>query len=454
LKEEPARAILIGAGDRGGIYASFALRNPKKLRIVAVADPMRERRERIASAHRIPASEVFATWEDILTRPQMVEGAIIATQDRMHSEPAVAALERGYTVLLEKPMALSAQECGAIVEASERCGRAVSICHVLRYTAFYRTVRRLIDEGVLGDVYQIYHAENVPYYHMAHSFVRGNWGNSERSSPMILAKCCHDFDLLYWFAGSEPKTIGSFGGLSHFKRENAPDGSLERCTDGCPAARECPFDAVSTYCEGLLIKRELAGFSPLPIAIAARFLLAFPGISRLVPGLRGFVEWREWPTSAITDELSREGVLKGLREGPYGRCVYRCDNDQVDHQAAIIEFKNGITAMLSMHGHGHRWERTIRIDGARGTLRGIFGSGGGLEFYPHGAGKRIVYPIKSDIIGHDEGDQGVMENFVQVLRGAEGLSSARESMTSHLMAFAAHRSRIEGRIVELEKAFD
>ncbi len=448
MKKNPARVILIGAGDRGGIYASFASKRPQELKIVAVADPSKERRERIAAAHRIPDSNVFSSWSDILERPRMADGAIIATHDRLHREPAVAALERGYRVLLEKPMALSAEECEAIVASSEKHRLAVSICHVLRYTGFYRTVKRLIDEGVLGDIYQIYHAENVPYYHMAHSFVRGSWNRSDTSSPMILAKCCHDFDLLYWFAGGEPRRISSFGELSHFTRDNAPEGSPTRCTDGCPVAKQCPYDAVATYCEGVPIKRELAKFSPLPIACAARLVLALPGLSRLIPGLRGFVDWREWPTSMITEDLSREGIMKALREGPYGRCVYRCDNDQADHQATIIEFKNGITAMLSMHGHSHRWERTIRIDGSRGSLRGVFGSGGGLEFHPHGAGRKVVYPVKSDIIGHTEGDEGVVENFVQVLRGGEGLSSARESMTSHLMAFAAHRSRIEGRVVE------
>jgi predicted dehydrogenase len=303
--------------------------------------------------------------------------------------------------------------------------------------------------GVIGDIYSIYHAENVSYYHMAHSFVRGNWRDSRDASPMILAKCCHDMDLIYWFAESNPRYISSFGGLHHFTRENAPEGAPLRCTDGCPAARDCQYHAVDTYLYGIPLKLGIAKTDAAATALAARFVLHFPGLSRYMPWLSRFVKWRLWPTSTITEELTEAGVMRALREGPYGRCVYRCDNDQVDHQETIVEFENGVTAMLKMHGHAEQEGRTLRIDGSRGTLRGRYGGGGRLEVHLHRTGKRIVYPVRTDLIGHFEGDRGIMENFVRVLNGGRGLTSATDSLQSHRMAFAAHTSRIEKRVIEL-----
>ena len=448
---KPATAILIGAGDRGHVYSSHALRHPDKLRIVAVAEPVEERRLRIAALHRIPSSAAFSSWEELLSGPLMADGAVIATQDTMHMAPAVAAMRRGYHVLLEKPMAPTAEDCRTIAETARQTGMTLNICHVLRYTDFFRKVKGLITQGALGDVLSILHAENVSYYHMAHSFVRGNWRRSVDSSPMILAKCCHDMDLVFWFAGSEPRRLSSFGALSHFTPENAPPGAPGRCTDGCPAERTCQYYAVDTYLHGVPLKRNLAMADSIPVSLAARFVLRFPRLAKAVPVVGSYVHWKEWPTTVITQDTSPEGVMRALREGPYGRCVYHCDNDQVDHQETAVEFENGVTACLRMHGHSHEEGRTIRIDGSRATLRGKFSGGGRLEVCVHGTGKRIRVPVKTDLIGHSEGDEGIMENFVTVLRGGKGLTTAEDSLVSHLMAFAAHRARIERRVVEMNE---
>jgi predicted dehydrogenase len=356
---------------------------------------------------------------------------------------------QGYEVLLEKPMALTKEDCITLAETSKKTGRTLNVCHVLRYTDFFSRIKNIIDEGSLGDIYTIFHAENVSYYHYGHSYVRGNWRNTSQSSPMILAKCCHDLDLISWFAGSKPVSVSSFGRLSHFRPENAPAGAPERCTDGCPAEGSCIFNAVETYLYGRHLKLALAREGSVWMARAAKLMLSSPGIAGLIPGLKQYTIWKEWPTSTITDDLSKEGIIKALKEGPYGRCVYFCDNDQVDHQETSFQFENGITAVLRMHGHSEFEGRTIRIDGSRGTLKGKFGGKTKLDVHIHATDRKTAYPIKSDILGHSEGDYRIMDNYVQVLNGGKGLTGAEESLTSHLMAFSAHESRLTGKVTSL-----
>jgi predicted dehydrogenase len=444
------RCVLIGAGDRGNRYADYALRRPDRLKIVAVAEPQPQRRKLFALRHGLGADQVFEDWRELLGRPRPAEGAIIATQDQFHAAPALAALAAGYQVLLEKPMATSEADCVALAQAARRSGRSLCVCHVLRYTDFFRTVKELIDAEALGEVYSILHAENVSYHHMAHSYVRGNCGDSGSSSPMILAKCCHDLDLIQWFAGSKAVRVASFGNLGHFRSERAPASAPPRCTDGCPAASTCRYEATDTYLKGLHMKRALSRSCDLPVALAARIMLAAPRLAAGMPGLKRYAVWKEWPTSAITEDLSRVGIMQALREGPYGRCVYRCGNDQVDHQETLIEFESGLTASLRMQGHSHQEGRTLRIDGSKATLRGSFGSNGALELWDKATGRRRSLPIKSSPFGHEEGDVGIMDRFVDALNGRA--TDPEEALASHLLAFAAHRARVEHRVVELGSA--
>ncbi|MBU0929409.1 MAG: Gfo/Idh/MocA family oxidoreductase [Spirochaetes bacterium] len=442
-----ATAVLIGAGDRGMIYAGFALAHPERLKVVAVAEPDPARRERAARLHGIPPERRYRDWAELLAEPRLADGCIVATQDRLHVEPCLAAFEAGYHVLLEKPMALSEPDCARVAEAARGSGRALSVCHVLRHTAFWKAAKAVVDRGDIGEPYSIFHAENVSYHHMAHSYVRGNWRDSASASPMILAKCCHDLDLIAWLAGRRPLRVASFGALSHFRPENAPPGATPRCTDGCRA--ECQYDAVDTYLRGRHMKLALRKAGSAPVRAAMGLLLRAPGLCRLVPGLGRYVDWPEWPTSTITTDLSEAGVMRALREGPYGRCVYACDNDQVDHQETIFDFEGGLTATLRMQGHSHLEGRTLRIDGSRGTLLGTFGGGGGLEVHRHRDGRRARYPVRSDAYGHAEGDRGMIERFTEILEGRTEASPADEALMSHRMAFAAHESRAGGRVVSL-----
>ncbi|RLC55290.1 MAG: gfo/Idh/MocA family oxidoreductase, partial [Chloroflexota bacterium] len=253
---QPFTAILIGAGNRGhDAYGAYALRHPDEIRFVAVAEPHDIRRARFAQAHGIPPERQFHTWEDLLALGKIADAALICTLDRMHVEPTLAALEAGYDVLLEKPMATTVADCVRLVQTAERTGRLLQICHVLRYTPFFSILHDIVASGRLGDIITVEHRENVTFWHMAHSYVRGNWRNSRIESPMILAKCCHDMDILFWNLGPV-KRLSSFGSLIHYRAEKAPPGAPARCTDGCPHQAECPWSAPRLYLDLIPLMQE------------------------------------------------------------------------------------------------------------------------------------------------------------------------------------------------------
>ncbi|MBN1243189.1 MAG: Gfo/Idh/MocA family oxidoreductase [Spirochaetales bacterium] len=444
----PTLAV-VGAGDRGNTYARFALEHPERLRISAFAERDPVRRARFANLHGLPAAAVFEDWRELLDRPRLADALLVATPDREHLAPALAALERGYRVLLEKPMAPDADSCRSIAEASARTGNEVVVCHVLRYSSFFRAIRRALDEGLIGELVSIEHAENVAYWHMAHSYVRGSWGSSVRSSPMILAKCSHDFDLLRWFAGAPPETVASVGGLHEFRPERAPAGAPERCADGCPEASRCPYEATRLYLRAEPLLRDAAQGGGAT-AVGARFVLRHPRFAALLPGLKAYAPWRGWPVSTITDDLSDAGLLEALRNGPYGRCVYRAGSDQVDHQHTVVKFRNGVTASLTMQGHSHREGRTIRLDGTRGTLRGLFAGRGALEVIDHRTGRKARLPVSGDPLGHGEADRALMDAFARFLSGGLPPTLVSESLDSHLMAFAAQEALVSGLTIRFD----
>lgn len=406
-------AVLVGAGARGQVYAEYARQHPEELRIVAVAEPRQDRRELACRAHGVGPERSFSSWEPLLEKPRMADAALICTLDGLHTAPALAALEKGYHVLLEKPMSNSEAECRAIAAAAERGGRVLCVCHVLRYTPFYATLKRLVDEGAVDEVAALAQIENVGYWHHAHSFVRGNW-RSGAVSPMILQKSCHDMDILLWLVGRRCERVASFGSLRHFDAAHAPKGAPARCLDGCPASGSCPYYAPRIY----------------------------------------LTENVGWPTDMLTTDLSREGREKALREGPYGRCVYRCDNDVVDRQVVNLEFEGGAVASFAMTAFTTDMARQLKITGTGGQITADMNTGR-ISLHRFGLADPQVIPVEAppetNNYGHGGGDYYLMRDFVRAVRqgGAQMLSSAQASLQGHLICFAAERSRLCHTVEEL-----
>ncbi len=462
--QKPLEAVLIGAGQRGAdSYAPYALLHPDQLRFVAVAEPLAARRSRFAAQHNIPPERQFDSWEALLAQPQMAEAAFICTQDWQHTAPTIAALDAGYHVLLEKPMATTAEECRLLVERAEASGRQLHICHLLRYTRHFQKMREIVQSGVLGDVIDVAHRENVNFWHMAHSYVRGNWRNSRETSPMILAKCCHDFDILLWLlengqGGRKVLRLSSEGALTHFRSQNAPPGAPMRCTDGCPAADTCLYYAPWIYGSLEPVWRDVAASSTGLPSLAVKAYLKQPGLIRaaakVAPILRQITEYRGLPISAVAHDPTPENVMQALREGPYGRCVYHCDNDVVDHQVVLMRAEDDITVTLTMHGHSHTESRTTRIEGTRGRLMAQMGTGGSrIIVDEHRSDRHTRYNTGAiDTNGHGGGDHALVAAFLRSITGSgeAARSTARQSLASHLLAFAAEKARLECRVIEGE----
>ncbi len=457
---KPIQAIIIGAGQRGmDAYAPYALQHPDQIQFVAVAEPDSERRARFSAQHNIPTEYQFESWEPLLELPQLGQAALICTQDQMHTEPTLAALKAGYDVLLEKPMATSLDECQQLVRAAEEAGRQLHICHVLRYTTHFSKLRDVIQSGVLGQIVNVHHRENVAFWHMAHSFVRGNWRNNAESSPMILAKCGHDLDIIIWLLDDRCDTLSSVGNLMHYRSENAPAGAPKRCLDGCPAADSCPFYAPRIYAEMTPIWQNAAasrkGFDRWALQKQTENPALITSLSRVIPKLREITEYRGWPKSVITHDATPENVMAALKDGPYGRCVYHCDNDVVDHQVVSMQFENGTSVTLTMHGHSHLEGRSTRIEGSKATLFGFFGMDGDrIEIHDHLTGTQTRYDTHPEgDSGHGGGDAGLMAAFVSALQAKDesaALTTARTSLESHLMAFAAEDARRDERVVRMD----
>lgn len=416
---KPIEAIVIGYGNRGAAYSAYAAKNPEALQIVAVADPIANRREYAKKLHNIPENRIFTHWRHLEQQPKMADFAIIATQDSMHLEPALAMIEKGYNLLLEKPMATTHADCKRITEAAEKKGVKVIVCHVLRFTSFWSTLKNIIDSGEIGKVMSIVHMENVGNVHQSHSFVRGNWRRADESTPMILAKCCHDTDILQWLIGKPCKKVQSFGSLTHFTKENKPEGAPARCTDGCPHSETCFYNAVKVYYDD---KNNT---------------------------------WFRGVVAKTVDNPSDEAVMEALRHGPYGRCVYDCDNDVVDHQIVNMEFEDGTTASLSMNAF-NRGGRFIRVFGTKGEV--TMASKKEFIVYSFADGKEKRFPVQeygnSITDGHGGGDTGIMIDTVRYFgenAASKSVCDVRTSYISHLIAFAAEESRLTGKVVDLEQ---
>ena len=426
----PLELVLIGAGNRGTrAYASYALEHPDQLRFVGVAEPDPIRRQRFADEHDLDDTQCFTSWQELVARGQLGDAAIVTTQDQMHVEPAVAALEAGYHVLLEKPMAHTLAGCVELIQAAERTGRILQICHVLRYSPFWRTLHNVLSSGRLGDIITVEHRENVAYWHMAHSFVRGNWRNEALSSPMLLAKCCHDLDILTWNLPSPVQRLSSVGSLLHYRADQVGPEIPARCTDGCPIERECAFSAIGIYLD----------LRPFPYLAA-----------EAQAGTVDLNEPKIWPFTVLSPDVSYAGRRQAIETGPYGRCVYRCDNDVVDHQVVTMELEAGTSVVMVMHGHSNEEHRSMRYDGTRATLRARFGRHSEITIHDHATGTEEIVPVEQKTSGHGGGDHNLVADFLAAVRGEiPPLTSARASLESHLLAFAAEEARLQHSVINM-----
>ena len=459
LVNNPIQAVLIGAGHRGmDAYGSYALQHPEEINIIAVAEPNQNRRGLFSARHNIDQKMQFESWEELFELPQLGEAALICTQDQMHTEPALAALKAGYHVLLEKPMAPTQWECQLLVDTAEGISKQLHICHVLRYTEHFQQLKTIIDSGVLGNIVNISHRENVAWWHMAHSYVRGNWRKKAQSAPMILTKCCHDLDILIWLLEDRAETINSIGNLQYYRPENAPPGATKRCLDGCPVADDCRYYAPFIYLEHTPLINAVIDSAPGLTRLAARTYLKKPGIIRFlsgyIPSLKILTEYRGWPSSVVALDPTPKNLKQALKDGPYGRCVFHCDNDVVDHQVVSMGFERGPSVTLTMHGHSHLEGRMTRIEASNATLTSAFSFGGSwIEINEHRTDRRTRYNTTSSIrTNHGGGDHRLMAGFIKALQEDNpdaALTSARKSLESHLMAFAAEEARLGKKTIRM-----
>ena len=414
------KLVLIGAGGRGITYVKQGKKHCPEVELVAVADPNQHRRDHVKQMFGLPDECCFETWEELLKQPKVADAAIIATQDRAHYAPAMEAIRQGYHLLLEKPVAPTPEECFAISEAANEKGVRVVVCHVLRYTPFFGLIKKIIEEGRLGKIMNIIHVEGVGNLHHSHSFVRGDWHNSVESAPMILAKSCHDVDIIQWLLDDTCTRVHSFGSLQYFCRENKPDGAPEFCYQGCPVEKACPYSAIKLYRE------------------------------RQVPWFAVAATKRPSPTQEDIETL--------IRETNYGRCVFQCDNDVVDHQVVNLEYASGTTVSFTMSAFNYGG-RKIRVMGTKGELEGQMDSDH-VVLYDFATCRHETISIhdavldESIVSGHGGGDTGIIRAFCQMLAGTytgNAISDITTSVENHLVAFAAEESRLRSKEIRIQE---
>ena len=414
---------IIGLGGRGGeAYGRYISLLKDKFRITHICDINHTRLDKYGKIFEVPEDNRFDD-EDKFFEKKWSEVLFIATQDRMHVRMAKKALELGYDIVLEKPISDSVEELQELTKLAHEKNRKVRVCHVLRYTVFMKKLKELLRAGEIGQLVSIDQTENVVYWHEAHSYVRGNWRHTEIAAPMIMAKCCHDLDLIQDFVGSKCKSVASMGNLFYFKPENKPEGSADRCLN-CKYVNTCPYSAKRIYVE------------------------MWHNVGR---------PENTFPFNLITDvcPLTEDALMQAIKEGPYGRCVFACDNNVVDNQTVIMQFENGVTATLKMEAFVKQGGRDIRFFGTEGEL--VLNETEGTITLKKYFDKDTVWKLTDltdDLEGHGGGDHRLIEYVYEVMTSESDTltTSIDNSVESHYMALAAEESRVNGgKLVELEK---
>ena len=417
------KAIILGAGNRGNRYATHMDEMPEKYEIVGMADPAEARRKHFQDTFGVPAENCYDSWETILAQPKMADIAVIATVDNMHVEPALLAIEKGYNLLLEKPVAQTAEECVRIATAAREKGVKVLVCHVLRYTPFYGKIKELIRSGVIGEVVSIDQVEGIGNVHFSHSYVRGNWHCEAESTPMLLAKSCHDLDIVQWLIDKPCTQVSSFGSLMHFRSEHAPEGAPVRCSDGtCPHMDTCPYNVIKHYYD----------FKENPR--------------------------RKIITKCIAESFdpTDEEVMKALQTTDYGLCAYRANNDVLDHQVVNMEFVGGATATLNVNAF-NKGGRYTRVYGTKGELM-AHAKDTAISVYTFEDKKTVHVPVLEvdETIngGHGGGDEGIIREMYDYFSGEYTGFRAADidiSVKNHIIGFAAEIARHTHTVMDVQK---
>ncbi|NVF11127.1 Gfo/Idh/MocA family oxidoreductase [Anaerococcus sp. AGMB00486] len=404
---------VIGAGHRGRIAYARLLREYGDVEIKSFVDIDEKKLEACKKEFNIDDCYIFTDYKDFFEKmdeERFVDTLIIATPDRDHYDVCMKALDYDLNILLEKPISPNAHEVFNIAKKAKKKDRVFMICHVLRYSPFFVKIKELIDSNAIGRVLSINHNENIGYFHFAHSFVRGNWRNEDLSSPLILQKSCHDMDILIYLTGKKPKYITSFGKLSYFKKENEPSGAADRCLD-CKYKDTCVFSVKDFY-------------------------TGYPGLG-----------WRD----VVDVTRTKEGLEKALREGPYGRCVYKCDNNVCDHQAISIEFEDDVEVVFNLSAFSNDVHRNIKIMGTEGEIIAddydqI------IKVKRFKSYKEERYQVISNASDHGGADYGIIKAFYEACHGESEVvkTGAEESIMSHMMCFASEQARKESKVVEID----
>ena len=427
--QSPVTAILVGGGHRSFIYASYAQKHPDELKIVGIADPDINRCRTAAETYGFGEDMIFSSAEELAKHEKLADAVINGTMDKLHVKTSVPLLEKGYDILLEKHFAANAEEMNELVSAVKKYNRKVMVCHVLRYAKFYNEIKKVIASGKIGRIINIQTLEDVSYHHLSTSYIRGKWANSDVcGTSMLLAKCCHDIDIITWLMSeTKPVRVSSFGSLFQFKRENAPEGSADKCMD-CKYADSCNMSAKTIYLEH-----------------PERW--TFYVWSELMKG-------NEKPTLEQKEQYLRTST-------PYGKCAYKSDNNVVDHQSVLINFESGATATHNMTGGTPYSQRRIKITGTLGSIEGCFEDSKFtvymIEPKPESGYTSEEYDlteIASAFEGHGGGDMAIVEDFVKYVRGEKvsiACTCIFDSVLGHECVFAADESMLRnGESIEIK----
>lgn len=408
---------IIGLGGRGGLaYADFQTRNSDLMKIVAIADLKSSLVEKYKNKFSVKEENCFSSGEELLQKERLADAIIIASMDKDHYGHVMAAIDKGYDILLEKPISPSLEECLAIHRKAQEKGVHIRVCHVLRYTVYFKKLKQLLQDGVIGSIRGVEHTENVAYWHYAHSFVRGNWKNSKETSPLILQKCCHDMDILTWLIDKKPKRVVSLGGLKYFTSENAPKNAPERCDRSCERYDTCPYNAEKFYLNGYENSDE--------------------------DRKQNF-----WMYQALCQGTTSIDKLKNaLKTTDFGRCVFQCNNDVADHQTAAIEYVDGTIATLTVSAFTDKCYRNSKFFGTLGEIEAE-DENGIIKVKVFGKEEQVIDTTKlaDDLSGHNGGDNELVKSFLTYLEDKKkGLITQpyeEDVIISHVLCFAAEQSR-------------